>query len=255
MPKKKQWETDEDGEKVMSLSGHLRELRNRVVVCLVFLFAGFVLCFSNAELIVNELSAMGLANGYVFVYLSPQELLVQYMRVGLTGALIISIPVIVYEAYAFIAPGLEKYEKPFLILSLIFGQICFALGVAFAHKISMPFMLGFLYKINGTDYITSSISIESYLSFVLMVYIIFGIVFEMPVVSAILTKFGLLKSAWLKKGRSFAIVLCFIVAALITPPDIISQNMVAIPMMILYQLSIIICRVIEKFNRKKEDEE
>ena len=124
MPKKKQWETDEDGEKVMSLSGHLRELRNRVVVCLVFLFAGFVLCFSNAELIVNELSAMGLANGYVFVYLSPQELLVQYMRVGLTGALIISIPVIVYEAYAFIAPGLEKYEKPFLILSLIFGQIC-----------------------------------------------------------------------------------------------------------------------------------
>lgn len=116
-------------------------------------------------------------------------------------------------------------------------------------------MLGFLYKINGTDYITSSISIESYLSFVLMVYIIFGIVFEMPVVSAILTKFGLLKSVWLKKGRSFAIVLCFIVAALITPPDIISQIMVAIPMMILYQLSIIICRVIEKFNRKKEDEE
>lgn len=244
-----------DDEKVMSLTGHLKELRNRIIVCLVFLFAGFVLCFSNAETIVSELSAMGLNSGYSFVYLSPQELLVQYMRVGLTGAVLICIPVIIYEVYAFIAPGLEKYEKPFLILSLVFGQICFVLGVAFAHKISMPFMLSFLYKINGTDYITSSISIESYLSFVLMVYIIFGIIFEMPVISAIMTRFGILKSVWLVKARSVATVLCFVVAALITPPDIISQVMVAIPMMLLYQVSIFISKAIEKFKRKKESED
>ena len=244
-----------DDEKVMSLSGHLKELRNRIIVCLVFLFAGFGFCFYNAETIVAKLTAMGLNSGYSFVYLSPQELLVQYMRVGLTGAVLICIPVIIYEVYAFIAPGLEKYEKPFLMLSLVFGQICFVLGVAFAHKISMPFMLGFLYKINGTDYITSSISIESYLSFVLMVYIIFGIIFEMPVISAIMTRFGIMKSAWLVKGRSIAIVLCFVVAALITPPDIISQIMVAIPMMMLYQVSIFISKAIEKLKRKKESEE
>lgn len=253
--KKKKWEIDEDGEQVMSLNDHLRELRNRILACLAVLVIGFLVSFYNAERIVDELSAMGLANGYIFVYLSPQELLMQYMRIGLVGGLIISIPVIVYEVYAFIAPGLEKYEKPFLILSLIFGQICFVLGVIFAHKISMPFMLGFLFKINGTSYISSSISIESYLSFILTVYIIFGIVFEMPVVSAILTKFGLLKSKWLVKGRSISIVLCFILAALITPPDVVSQIMVAIPMMLLYQISIVICKIIEKFNRKKEESE
>ncbi|MGN1406488.1 MAG: twin-arginine translocase subunit TatC, partial [Erysipelotrichaceae bacterium] len=253
--KKKKWEIDEDGEKVMSLSDHLRELRNRVIVCLLILAIGFVFCFYNAETIVNELTTMGLNNGYSFVYLSPQELLLQYMRIGLVGGLILSIPVLVYEVYAFIAPGLEKYEKPFLILSLIFGQICFVIGVIFAHKISMPFMLGFLFKVNSTDYITSSISIESYLSFILTVYIIFGAVFEMPVISAILTKFGLLKSKWLEKGRSVSIVICFLVAALITPPDVISQVMVAIPMMLLYQISILICKLIEKLNRKKEEAE
>ena len=145
----------------------------------------------------------------------------QYMRTGLICGLIMSIPVIVYEAYAFISPGLQKHEKVFLMMALVFGQICFITGMAFAHKITMPFMLGFLYAINGTEYITSSVSIESYLSFLLTVYIIFGIVFEMPVITAILTQFGLIRAEWLIKARSIAIVLCFLLAALITPPPIL----------------------------------
>ncbi|MGM9942430.1 MAG: twin-arginine translocase subunit TatC [Bulleidia sp.] len=253
--KKSKWKVNEDGEQVMSLSGHLRELRNRILVIAFVLFVLFALCFSKAEQIVDALTSMGISNGYQFVYLSPQELLIQYVRAAMIGALILSVPVILYEAYAFIAPGLEKREKPFLILSLIFGQICFLIGVVFAHKISMPFMLGFLYEINGTEYIVSSISIENYLSFLLTVYIIFGIVFEMPVITAILTQFGLLKAEWLMKARSFAIVICFLLAALITPPDIVSQMMVAVPMVILYHLSIAICSVIGKFKKKKEEVE
>ena len=252
---RKNWETDENGEQVMSLSGHLRELRNRLLVIAVGLLVCFAVCFSKAELIVNQLTAMGITNGYRFVYLSPQELLMQYMRTGLICGLIMSIPVIVYEAYAFISPGLQKHEKVFLMMALVFGQICFITGMAFAHKITMPFMLGFLYAINGTEYITSSVSIESYLSFLLTVYIIFGIVFEMPVITAILTQFGLIRAEWLIKARSIAIVLCFLLAALITPPDIVSQIMVAIPMVILYQLSIAICTVIGKVKRRNQAEE
>jgi sec-independent protein translocase protein TatC len=137
--------------------------------------------------------------------------------------------------------------------AMILGIVCFVVGVLFAHRISMPFMLKFLYAFNNTDYIVASISIESYLSFVMTVYIIFGIVFEMPVISGTLTQFGLLKPVWLEKGRSVAIVAIFFVAAIITPPDIVSQIMVAFPMVLLYQVSIVICKILYKFKKKDEE--
>lgn len=238
MAEKKQVEVNEDGEEVMSLNDHLRELRNRILFCLAFVIAGFVICFANAEKIIDILTAMALGSGYTFVTLTPQELLIQYMRVGLLGAIVVCAPVLGYQLYSFVQPGLRKNENAFFGCALVAGFICFLIGVSFAHKISMPFMLDFLIKLNNTDYISASISIENYLSFVLTVYIIFGIVFEMPVVSVILTQFGLLKPVWLEKGRSVAIIACFFLAAVITPPDIVSQIMVAIPMILLYQISI-----------------
>ncbi len=239
---------NEDGEEVMSLNDHLRELRNRIIICLVFLIGGFMFCFSKAEQLINILTAMALNCGYTFVTLTPQELLVQYVRMGLLGAILVCVPVLGYEIWAFVKPGLRKNENGFFFCAMIAGFFCFILGVTFAHKISMPFMLQFLMKLNTTDYITASISIENYLSFVLTVYIIFGIIFEMPVVSVILTQFGLLKPKWLEKGRSIAIICCFFLAAVITPPDIVSQIMVAIPMILLYQISIYLTRFFYKMK-------
>lgn len=252
--KKKNVVLNEDGEQVMTLTDHLRELRNRVVVCIVILVVAFVIFLGFAQQIVDLLTQMGLESGYQFVYLSPQELMIQYLGVSGVCAIVLTIPVLAYEVYAFMAPGLKKNENRFFMAAMVLGIICFVIGVLFAHKISMPFMLKFLYAFNTTDYIVASISIESYLSFVMTVYIIFGIVFEMPIITGTLTQFGLLKPEWLVKGRSIAIVLVFVIAAIITPPDIVSQIMVALPMIFLYQISIVLCKVIYKF-KKKDDEE
>ncbi|MBP3398223.1 MAG: twin-arginine translocase subunit TatC [Erysipelotrichaceae bacterium] len=252
---KKQVNINEDGEQVMSLTDHLKELRNRIIVCVAVLIVGFVVFLSQASVIVDMLTQMGIDNGYQFVYLSPQELMIQHIGISGMCAIVITVPVLAYECYAFMSPGLKKNENQFFMAAMIFGIICFVLGVLFAHKIAMPFMLNFLYKFNTTDYITAQISIESYLSFVMTVYIIFGIVFEMPVISGALTQFGLLNPEWLVKGRSVAIVAIFFVAAVITPPDIVSQIMTAIPMVALYQVSIIICKFIYKFKKKKDEDE
>ena len=251
--KKKQVVLNEDGEEVMSLTDHLRELRNRVVVCVSALVIGFIVFLGFAEEIVDLLTQMGLDNNYQFVYLSPQELMIQHLGVAGICAVVLTVPVIAYEVYAFMSPGLKKHENQFFMAAMILGIVCFVVGVLFAHRISMPFMLKFLYAFNNTDYIVASISIESYLSFVMTVYIIFGIVFEMPVISGTLTQFGLLKPVWLEKGRSVAIVAIFFVAAIITPPDIVSQIMVAFPMVLLYQVSIVICKILYKFKKKDEE--
>lgn len=239
----------------MSLTDHLRELRNRVMVCVGVLIVAFIVFLGQADTIVDLMTQMGIDNGYQFVYLSPQELMIQHLGVAGVCAVVLTVPTIAYECYAFAAPGLKKNENRFFMAAMLFGIICFVVGVLFAHKVAMPFMLMFLYQFNTTDYITASISIESYLSFIMTVYIIFGIVFEMPVISCTLTQFGLLKPEWLKKGRSVAIVAIFFIAAVITPPDIVSQIMVAIPMVMLYQVSIVLCGFIYKFKKKEEDEE
>jgi sec-independent protein translocase protein TatC len=119
----------------------------------------------------------------------------------------------------------------------------------------LPFMLYFLIDIsNGSD-ISASISVQNYISFLLTIFMIFGVVFELPVVSVLLTQLGLLKVEWMKKGRRVVIVVIFFLAAVITPPDIVSQIMVGIPMIGLYELSIIICTFLNKFRKKHSDDE
>ncbi len=114
-------------------------------------------------------------------------------------------------------------------------------------------MLHFLIGISAGSEITASISVQNYITFLLTIFMIFGIVFELPVISVLLTQMRLLKVEWMKKGRRVIIIVIFVVAALITPPDIVSQVMVAIPMVGLYEISIIICSILMKF-RKKDDE-
>ena len=175
---------------------------------------------------------------------------------SLVAAVCVSLPVILYEIWAFARPGLEKKESVLSILAIFFGLICFVGGVIFAYKLMLPFMLEFLIGIRaGTD-ITASISVHNYISFLLTIFIIFGMVFELPVASVLLTQLGLIKVEWMKKARKVVVVVIFIVAAIITPPDIVSQIMVAIPMILLYQFSILLCWLLMKFRRKKpEDEE
>ena len=153
--------------------------------------------------------------------------------------MVVTVPVALYQMYAFAKPGLKKSETFFLKLVILLGLALFVVGVMFAYKLMMPFMLRFLSTgIEGADYIQTTTSIESYVSLCLTMFIIFGCVFEMPLVTIILSKMGIANPEILKKARGVAIVLIFFIAAVVTPPDIVSQCMVAIPMVLLYFVSI-----------------
>jgi len=233
----------------MSLSGHLRELRNRILVCVILLVVVFSVCLSFAPQIVTLLTDMGQRYNYVYVYIAPQELFLVYMNVALVGAVVVCFPVLAYQIYAFCSPGLSGKERGYISGSLIAGGLCFLVGAAFAYFISLPFMLRFLIQFTGQVDVSASISIQQYVSFLLTVFVIFGLVFELPVVSVLLTGLGLVRAEWLVKGRKVMIVIIFVLAAIITPPDIVSQIMVAVPMLGLYEISIALSRVVGRAKK------
>ena len=243
--------TDNKGD--MPLTGHLTELRNRIVVCIIVLVLGIMLCLSVSGRIINLLTDIGRPHGYHFVYLAPQELLLAYFRIAFIGGLVVAVPVIAYEIYAFCSPALEAGGKRAFLLAMVFGAVCFLIGVFFAYGIVLPFMLGFLMKFSTGMDITNNISIGEYISFLMTIFIIFGLIFEMPIISVTLSGIGILKPEWLLKGRRYAIVAIFVVAAVITPPDVVSQVMVAVPMIGLYELSIWLSRLTVRKRRRSQD--
>lgn len=240
-----------DPEGTMSLSGHLKELRNRIVVCVLLLLVAFAACLSVAPGIVTALTDMGDQYAYRYVYIAPQELLLVYMNAALVGAVVLCFPVLAYEAYAFCRPGLSRKAQFYTVGALIAGALFFAAGVAFAYYISLPFMLRFLIQFTHEVNVAASISIGEYVGFLLTVFVIFGLIFELPVISVLLTGLGVIKAEWLVKGRRIMIVLIFVLAAIITPPDVVSQIMVALPMLGLYELSILLSRIIGRAKKKE----
>ena len=238
--KKKAEVMSDDGS--MTLTGHLKELRNRLIICAAVFVVGVIGFLAISDKLIDLLTAMAMNANYTFVFLAPQEKLMQYFRVSLIAAVIVTIPVALYQVYAFAKPGLKRSER-------------FCVGVMFAYKITLPFMLNFLVTLEGTDYITASISIESYINLCLTMFIIFGCVFEMPLVTIILAKMGIANPEIMKKGRGVAIVLIFLVAAIITPPDIVSQCFVAVPMCLLYFISIFLSGIFYKPKTDDDDED
>lgn len=242
--KKKAEVMAEDGS--MTLTGHLKELRNRLIVCAVVFVVGVVVFLAYSDRLVDLIAAMGMRANYTFIYISPQEKLMQYFRLSILAAIILTIPVACYEVYAFAKPGLKKSESFFFGLVMVLGLGLFVLGVLFAYFISLPFMLNFMVTLDGAEYITPTISIENYLNLCLTMFVVFGVVFEMPLVTIILSRMGIANPEIMKKGRGVAIVLIFFVAAVITPPDVVSQCMVAVPMVLLYFISIFLSGIFYK---------
>ena len=241
--KKKAEVMEDDGS--MTLTGHLKELRNRLIICAVVFVVSVVITLMYADRLIDILTAMG-QGYYTFVSIAPQEKLMQYFRVSLLAAFVITVPVALYQIYAFAKPGLKKSETFFLKLVILL----------FAYKLMMPFMLRFLSTgIEGADYIQTTTSIESYVNLCLTMFVIFGCVFEMPLVTIILSKMGIIYPELLKKVRGVAIVCIFLVAAVVTPPDIVSQCMVALPMVLLYFISIFLSGIFYKPKSDAEDED
>lgn len=253
MKKNKKEAVADETDPKMSLSGHLKELRNRLFVTLVLLVIAFGVCLYNAKTLVSLFTDMGADYGYQFVYIAPQELLMEHFSVSLIIAIVLCVPMIAWQVWAFVRPGLKKKENLAFAFSLLFGMIFFCIGVFFAYKVSVPYILYFLIHISEGSEVVAQISVQSYISFLITVFLVFGCVFELPVISVVLTWLGILKSLWLKKARKVAVILIFLLSAIITPPDVVSQIMVALPMIALFQLGILLSMLVEKLKKPVVD--
>ena len=237
----------------MTITGHLDELRRRLFrIAAVFILAS-VVCFLFIQRFVDV--ALAMSPDFSFVYLSPSELFTSYLKLSFVLGLVISSPVILWQVWGFIQPGLTEEEGKSALSAIVAGFLFFLLGALFCFLVVLPITLQFFYNFNGSTQITASISFNNYMNFVLGMLVAFGVVFEMPVLSFLLARLGLLKPEWLAAARKYAILLVFIVAAIITPPDVISQLMTAVPMLGLYELSIFVSRRAYKEKEKAESAE
>ena len=236
----------------MNLFGHLDELRKRLTVIAVVNLVASAVLFTKADFVLDYFLAIN--PGMELVFITPSELLVVYFQLSLIMALILCSPVTFYEIWAFVEKGLYRKEKIYISLTLVFGVIFFIGGVAFCYFMVLPTTLKFFMRIAISD-VSSMISIKSYISFINTMLLCFGAVFEMPVLVFLLSKLEILTPDFLKKNRGLLIVVIFILAAVITPPDVVSQIMLAVPMILLLQLSIFICTIVYKTNRKKQTAE
>ena len=239
----------------MSLVGHLREIRNRIALSVTALVVAFIACFAIIKPLANAMLQMGLDAGFQYVYLSPSELLTSYFKLALVLAIVVISPLLVFEIWGFVAPALTRKEKRAIKPALLGGFFFFCLGALFSYMIALPFMIQFLVNFSTSDFISSAISVASYLDFMIGMLLTFGVVFEEPMLAFVLTKLGILTPDILRKVRRYAIPVIFVIAAIITPPDIVSQFMVAVPMIGLYELSILISSVIYKKKQNEDDED
>ena len=192
------------------------------------------------------------AQGFQFVYIAPTELVLSYVRLALTGGVSLACPVMLYQIWGFIRPGLTRRERQSCFVILTLGMLLFLIGAAFAFEIVLPITLLFFAGMNAGQTISPMVSIESYISFVSTTLVTFGIVFELPVVVIMLTRIGLLNPAMLRKNRKYVILAVFVLAAFITPPDVTSQILVAFPMLFLFEISLLLSRILFRKRLKRE---
>lgn len=226
----------------ISMVQHLEELRKRLIVCLTAVVLSAVICFSYVD---NILQLITRPVGRL-VFLKPTEAFFSRIEIALYGGVFLALPVIIFQVWRFVSPGLLKTERRYLFWLVPFSYLLFAAGAALAFFVVLPVGVSFLLAY-GTEDIQPMISIGSYLSFVSMLLLAFGVVFQLPLVILFLTKMGLVTPDWLAAKRRHAIVVIFILAAILTPgPDIFSQFMMAIPTMLLYELSILLARFVAR---------
>ncbi len=234
----------------MTFSGHFKDLRNCLIICAVTFLLCTLVSYYFAPVFITY--AMSRAEGYTFIQTGVAELLGQYIKTAMISGLVFSSPVIAWQAERFIGPGLKRGENVKFIAVMIAGLVLFVIGACFANFIVIPFTLQFFLGLN-TIGIGGFYSIKEYISYIVALLFSFGLVFEIPVVTSVLTSAGLMKPRWMKAGRRYILVLCVLLAAVITPPDIASQIMVAIPMYVIYEISILISSVIYRSKCKKRD--
>ena len=246
--------TEQNSQQV-PLVAHLIELRNRllkVVVVILLLFLGLYAFANDLYLMVSEPLRLLLPEGSSLIATEVASPFLAPLKLTFAVAVLVSIPFTLYQAWAFIAPALYKTEKQIAIPLLISSIFLFYGGVIFAYYVVLPLIFGFFTSI-GPSEVTVMTDINHYLNFVLKLFFAFGATFEIPVATYLLIKAGVTTVQSLSKKRPYIVLGCFVVGMLITPPDIFSQTLLAIPMWLLFEVGLIAGRSVPVDSETEED--
>lgn len=222
----------------MSMIDHLQELRQRIIKSILAIGAGFTLCYFFSEQLINLITAPA---GKLY-YMSPAEGFFSYMKVSFVAGLLLALPVVLYQIWAFIVPALTTNERTAMALLVPSSVALFFAGLGFSYFFVLPAALKFFIGF-GTENLQPLLSLGQYISFIISFLLPFGVIFELPLFIVILGKVGLISSSFLRARRKMVIVLAFVAGAVISPtPDIFSQVMIAIPLLVLYEASILVLK-------------
>ncbi|NDY71668.1 twin-arginine translocase subunit TatC [Desulfobacter hydrogenophilus] len=246
-----------DQEEKSPFTEHLGELRDRLIHAFIAVGLGFVAAYFFKEQLFDILTAplvtaMAKSGNATLIFTGLPEAFFTYLKVALLAGIILATPVLFYEFWMFISPGLYRDEKKYMLPIIILSLIFFIAGASFGYFIVFPygfeFFLGFT-----TETIQAMPSMKEYLSFASKMLLAFGFVFELPLVLTFLARMGIVTPAFLKKNRKYALLLFFVGAAIITPPDVVTQIMMAMPLILLYEIGILGAKIFGK-KSKLDDE-
>ncbi len=222
----------------MPFTVHLGELRGRLIRSLVAMAAAFCLCYTFSE---RLLYFLWLPAGRELVFIAPTEAFFAHLKVALLASLVLVWPYLCYQVWTFVAPGLYEKERRYTLPFVVSATVMFLLGGGFVYTLILPYGMAFLLGY-GSASLVPMISVGAYISFAVRLLIAFGAIFELPVVMVLLGKLGLVTPQMLSKNRKYVIVLSFLVAAVLTPPDVFTQVLMAVPLLILFEISILLTR-------------
>jgi sec-independent protein translocase protein TatC len=251
-------EPDEQEEELAegSLMSHLAELRNRLIKAFAAVFGVFVLFVPFSRKLFDAaagplVSVLPEGRMQAISVMSP---LLATLKLSFLAALMVAMPVVLYQTWAFVAPGLYKKEKRFAFPMLASSIFLFYAGAAFAYFVVFPLMFTFITTFAGnTDSIAYQPDISEYISFITMVVLAFGVAFEVPIATVLLVSTGLISIDKLKKSRPYVFLLAFVVGMFLTPPDVISQTLLAVPVYLLYEIGIIMSGIFGVRGTREDD--
>ncbi|MBI2889537.1 MAG: twin-arginine translocase subunit TatC [Nitrospirae bacterium] len=241
------------GEGTMSFLDHLDELRRRLIISLVALFVGMAIAFPLSkeifEFLAQPLRAALPAANVGIIFTGVGEAFETYMWMSIAAGALIASPVVFWQFWAFVAPGLYQRERK-IVLGLV-GTCLFLLfaGIAFGYLVALPLVLRFFLSFGGASLMPAP-RMGEYLTFIAWFLLIFGFMFQLPLVMVLLSRLGIVNPATFSKNRSYAIVIILIIAAILTPPDAVSMIVLAAPVLLLYEIGILASKVLaRKHNR------
>ncbi len=245
-----------DDQDKIPFSAHLEELRKRLIICFIAIGVGFVLSYGFKEKLFEILThplIKVMPSGDKLIFTGLPEAFFTYLKVAFISGIILSTPVIFYQFWKFVAPGLYDKEKRLLFPIVALSTLFFVGGAFFGYFIVFPF--GFKFFLGfASDTIRPLPSMREYLSFSTKMLLAFGLVFELPLIITFFARMGIVSVDLLKKKRKYAILIIFTVSAILTPPDVATQIMMAVPLMVLYEVSIVGAKIFGKKKSSEDDE-